>query len=734
MILRRLALKRFLGISDGAFEFVPGINVVAGPNESGKSTLRQALRMALYANPATTSQKIKELRTWGTDDAPEIQLEFEVDERRFVLTKDFASRRVLLTGSGKTWESHKTVQESLVGALGLPTEQLFEATAQVAQAELERVQLTSIAKELSRIVGGGGEDVAAAIHRLEQRIREMEKGSRGMAKDPGILRAMDDRVASLQAQYENLTAGAAEAERKQHELADAQRLLEEIRQQLESTRALLDVNRRMLQREQELAIRASQAAMLEERVKKIEETLATLTEVDRKLEAITAEGMPDEHLIRTARTAAERTRVRESEVETLRRELSASPLTLATNSVPWKAVLAAGSIAGLIGIGLLTAASTSPGLLLVTIGVVALGVGLWKLRDTGAAQRVQHSLREDRQARLAALETELTGDREALADCLAPLGVGTIEAAEERVHGYKQLVQQRTNAESVLAAVRAGAPDEDIREQWNRVRLDVFGIEQELRHPDATGRRLTALEFQSLEIEVNRLEHERARLERLEQRLSWELDRLRQESETLAEVEEQLQEAQDALALARRQYAVYTAALEGLHEARKQAERPVRDVVAGTAGEYLRILSGGRYGRLMVEKDSLDVRVWSADAGAWVPPTEPYLSRGTVDLVYLSLRLALVGALAEGKHPPLLLDDPFITFDERRRQAAAHLLRELSRTHQVFLFTYTRYYDDVADRVIELSDRTDAAPAPPPSPTSDVRVTVGPLWEHPHES
>ena len=43
MILRSLRLRRFLGFSDRIFEFAPGINVVVGPNESGKSSLRTAI-------------------------------------------------------------------------------------------------------------------------------------------------------------------------------------------------------------------------------------------------------------------------------------------------------------------------------------------------------------------------------------------------------------------------------------------------------------------------------------------------------------------------------------------------------------------------------------------------------------------------------------------------------------------------------------------------------------------
>ena len=100
-------------------------------------------------------------------------------------------------------------------------------------------------------------------------------------------------------------------------------------------------------------------------------------------------------------------------------------------------------------------------------------------------------------------------------------------------------------------------------------------------------------------------------------------------------------------------------------------------------------------------------------------PEEPTLSRGTADQVYLAVRLALVEVLAEGCHPPLLLDDPFGTFDPPRLQAAMAMMRRVSEVNQVLLFTCRPEYEPFADRVFPLAER----PAPPEVP--------GPLWQQP---
>ena len=731
MILRRLRIQRFLGLIDETFEFAPGINVIVGPNEAGKSTLRRAIRTALYGNPAGTSAKIRdELRSWGESEATELYLEFEIGGRGFALYKDYGARKIVLNGGGRTWDSHKLVQERLADVLGLPTVELFEATAQIAQAELERIHLTSIAKELSRIVGGGGEDVTTTIRRLEQRIREMERGSRGMAKDPGVLKALETRAIALRGTVQQHTSAAAETERKQRELAQIRGQLAEREAEFEAKRALLEMNRQILQDVERLEGLRQQETMLAEKTSQIEQTLTSLADLDRRLETATAEGVPEEAATKSARALTDRIAMREEEARHLRIGLEEGGPRVPAGRA-WFGIVILGITLAISG--LILGITTAPfGWWLALVGGLVAAIGGWRRSKIVEDDRRRSARRQEKLARLLDLDAEVAQDQQKFSEQLTRLRADSLEQAEQRVRDYQDLVRARQALGDLLAAVRAGGSDDVLRDRWKKLRLDVFGIEEGLRTPEKAGRRLTPLEVQSLDVQVARLAEEVKKTADRERRLTVELEHLRGDAEMLAELEEQLQETEDALLVARRQHAVYAAALDGLIEARKQAEIPVREVVSGKASEYLRILSGGRYERLQVEKDSLQVKVWSEAAGDWVLPEEPQLSRGTVDLVYLSARLALVGVLAEGKQPPLLLDDPFVTFDERRRAAASLLLRELSQTHQIFLFTSTRHFDEGADRVIPLSLRgvevsTHEEPTRSRAPVE--ASPVGPLWD-----
>ncbi len=62
-------------------------------------------------------------------------------------------------------------------------------------------------------------------------------------------------------------------------------------------------------------------------------------------------------------------------------------------------------------------------------------------------------------------------------------------------------------------------------------------------------------------------------------------------------------------------------------------------------------------------------------------------SRGTRDLYALASRLAVIDSLYEGETPPLILDDPFIGFDDAKAKAALTLLENLAKTRQIIYFT-----------------------------------------------
>jgi uncharacterized protein YhaN len=77
-----------------------------------------------------------------------------------------------------------------------------------------------------------------------------------------------------------------------------------------------------------------------------------------------------------------------------------------------------------------------------------------------------------------------------------------------------------------------------------------------------------------------------------------------------------------------------------------------------------------------------------------------YLSRGTAEQLYLSMRFALAEEYAGKAVLPLIMDDILVNFDEHRMESCLQVIKELSQRHQILLFTCHVHVRDAAKRLI----------------------------------
>ena len=80
MKIRRLHVTDFAAIREADVEFGPGLNVLFGPNDLGKSTLAEAIRLALLL--PHTSTHIDEYIPWTGGQNPVVELTFETESQR----------------------------------------------------------------------------------------------------------------------------------------------------------------------------------------------------------------------------------------------------------------------------------------------------------------------------------------------------------------------------------------------------------------------------------------------------------------------------------------------------------------------------------------------------------------------------------------------------------------------------------------------------------------------------
>jgi hypothetical protein len=78
----RLEVESFQGIREASVDFAPGLNVLHGRNDLGKSTLVRTMRAALLVPAAST--EARDFATWQRGDvSPRVRLTFQQDDGRF---------------------------------------------------------------------------------------------------------------------------------------------------------------------------------------------------------------------------------------------------------------------------------------------------------------------------------------------------------------------------------------------------------------------------------------------------------------------------------------------------------------------------------------------------------------------------------------------------------------------------------------------------------------------------
>lgn len=690
MILRRLAVRDFRRFERFEVGFAPGLNVVVGTNEAGKSTLREAITLALFQDPKTTDRKVLGLRRWRASSQFAVELEFEADGRSYLLAKDFQARTARLEerGSGETLEDARAVERRIKELLGLGSRATFESTVRVSQREITQLRDgPGIADSLQKLVTGGEQDIQASrvLEELDRALGALRTTS---SSNPGPLAVLPGRLAAKESAAALKRQSLARAEEARAGLAAAQEALAETRRDLEEKEAverdcaerfrLEDELAKAREAEERLLGKAERAAALEEAVARAEREL-------ERYAAVLA--VPSEQ-------AAE---VASLEVQAARAAAPSADLAAQAGRPPLRVAWLAAA-AGLALVGLVGGALYPPLLALLLIGV---GLLAWELRRARSGAVDEAALA----VRIRAEEQQRSAESAAarLSAVLAAAGCG--QAAEFRAKRLRaeelrrQLGEDRARLEGLLAGQTLADVEAERRAASRRAR----DLAERLDEPRMRLAKLDQVAYRRLTADIEGL---RARVDSLGKQVEdLRVTVLANQAgvDEVHSLEEEAQELRDQLAAAEERQQVLRLARQVLDEARLASMVSAKDVLEGELGGLIAEITGGRYRQVVVDPSKLSIQVLSPDRGELVGASlDGDLSTGTVEQLYLAARLAIARLLAGGRRPPFILDDPFVTFDGTRTKAALALCKRLSAEHQVLLFTCHQAYRAAADHVVEL--------------------------------
>jgi DNA repair exonuclease SbcCD ATPase subunit len=709
-----LAVRDLRRYREASIELAPGLNVIRGPNEAGKSTLQRALELVLTKKVTSTAQELDGLVPWGAgpDVRPAVSLVFTyededggVHEGRVAKQFNGAKGSVRLELEGEVVTDPARADELLAELSGVPTEGFFRSTASVRHFELSGLQRDEAAlrDRLQASISGADRGTSRARKQLERALQGLRASGQ---KNPGRLKVAEDAVADVTAQLRNGEEALSRLERDRDVLSQARERRSDAEKALTERRAMLE--------------KARQAERL------TAERDAARERYDRYREAVTLrdeiatldETHPSPTPLAVLRPAVQHLRALETKITTLE-EMLAGEVKVSFDVQPevtWRPMSRAGL--GLVGLGLLIAiagialdalnilalGSVIPiiGGIVAIVGVVLAGLGWWRRRG----DRLQRQLRDvevDRRLRgRSEIEQELKMAQADRDTGLEELGIEATTEAEERLEAEEAHVAQIEQRKARLGGLIGDEPHETLPDKRDSASLE---IEQKTSALDALGpiaKEPRARE--RLEVEVGDAERQldRSRDDEADARARVEQNPV--DAEEVAALEERLAGWQEELDILKRRDRVYARTLQEINAAEQATMQRATRYLERRMVLGLEPITGGRYKRVRVDDSDLGIEVFSPERNDWVPVTE--LSQGTLDVVYLSARMGLVRLVTGDRRPPLVLDDPFVSLDDERAQRAFAVLRTVADDFQVIYLTTSDRFDAFADKVVVLDGPT----------------------------
>lgn len=270
---------------------------------------------------------------------------------------------------------------------------------------------------------------------------------------------------------------------------------------------------------------------------------------------------------------------------------------------------------------------------------------------------------------LLQVEEEQAQLTEQLEELLAYAGVQEEEAFREKAKKALEQKETEDKLQKGYLQIVSSIPDEN---QRNKVINDIVNEKED-----------PSIEQDQLNQQIINIDQEKTELLREASHLKSELHQL-EEAGTYEEQLQRFTSLKEKLNDQAKEWAMYKTSqymikkVKEIYEKQRQPnviKRAQHIFARLTANKYLYLFAPFGEERFLVERED----------GQRFNPGD--LSRGTCELLYLSIRLALAMEDSIKNDFPLFLDETFVNIDKDRRVSVMNFLNELSKERQILLFT-----------------------------------------------
>ena len=644
MKINKLKINSYGKLKEKEIDLKPGINIIYGKNEAGKSTLLNFIVDSVYGISKNKNGKeysnYERYMPWSGEDFSG-RIEYELDNgNKYEVFRDFKKKNPKIFNENKEdiskeFNIDKTKGNEFFYEQTKVDEELFLSTLVVGQQEVKlgNKEQSILVQKLANLVGTGEDNVSykRAVDRINRRQLDEIGTTKSREKPINIL---ERNIENLEAEKQNLSKYQDfkyEIEENKNNLKDE---IKELDNQNNFMKEIKILEEKEKIEKEKINI---QENIKNENIEKINLLKQKRKEIEKNNSHILANGVDNEKNSK---------RIEKEKKNLNKKVLILSILVILINVLQF--VFIKNRIINYI--------------ILLTIPAVLVYYFLQKNKLNKIIE-IGNKENEKKQELINNINLEING----LEQQVEILNNNNLEI-DNKLQELKNNLDLKINLEK-----------EKIKNKYlNLIESSKLNELLDLENID--------FELRNLQEELNNKNIELHKLELDQKNIEPKLD-------NLSKIEEELVNNKEKMSTLQKNNLSFMLAKQVLENAYINMKNSVTPKFTEELSKNISNITNGKYNNIRFNDE--EVLIVEIENGDYIPASK--LSVGTIDQLYLSLRLSMIEDLSK-ESMPIILDETFAYFDDERLENVLKYIDDKFKNHQVILLTCTKREKDILDK------------------------------------
>ena len=644
MKINKLKINSYGKLKEKEIDLKPGINIVYGKNEAGKSTLLNFIVDSVYGISKNKNGKeysnYERYMPWSGEDFSG-RIEYELDNgNKYEVFRDFKKKNPKIFNENKEdiskeFNIDKTKGNEFFYEQTKVDEELFLSTLVVSQQEVKlgNKEQSILVQKLANLVGTGEDNVSykRALDRINRRQLDEIGTAKSREKPINIL---ERNIERLEEEKQNLS----KYQDFKYEIEENKNNLKEEIKEIDDENNLAKEIKTLEEREKIEKEKINlQENIKKENIEKINLLKQKIKDIEKNNSHILAKEIDNEK---------NNKRIEKEKKQLNKKCFILSILVILINVLQF--VFVKNRIVNYI--------------ILLTIPGILIYYFLQKNKLNKIIE-IENKENEKKQGLINNINSEINS----LKQQIEILDNNNIEI-DNKLQSLRNNLNLKINLEK-----------EKIKNKYLNV-IDSFKLD-ELLNLENIDFKLRAMqeELNNKNIELHKLELDQKNIE--------------PKLDNLSKIEEELVNYKEKMLTLQKNNLSFILAKQVLENAYINMKNSVTPKFTEELSKNISNITNGKYNNIRFnDEEGLIVEIENGD---YIPASK--LSVGTIDQLYLSLRLSMIEDLSK-ESMPIILDETFAYFDDERLENVFKYINDKFKNHQVILLTCTNREKDILDK------------------------------------